>query len=236
MNRLKIFGYEAIDGGIAAKSFNKTDPFIAQMSPGSLKINHSVNYNGGTNDSKKNGEAVPEQKYTGVGAQTLSFELVFDRSGVVADENIQIKTVTDFVEKFKETCYYYRGENHESPYVKIELNGKSLFIYKDEAYFSRIRSFDVNFVRFNESGEPIRAKINATFVGSMDPKTEAKIRDDQSPDLTHVITVKAGDTLPMLCDKIYGSRQMFHEVAKYNNLLSFRHIKPGTELVFPPIK
>jgi LysM repeat protein len=70
----------------------------------------------------------------------------------------------------------------------------------------------------------------------MDPKTEVKVKENSSPDLTHQITVKAGDTLPMLCQKVYGDRQMFHEVARVNNLLSFRHIEPGTELIFPPIK
>ena len=70
----------------------------------------------------------------------------------------------------------------------------------------------------------------------MNPETESSLKDNQSPDLTHMITVKAGDTLPMLCASIYGNRQMHHEVAKINNLISFRHIEPGTELIFPPIK
>jgi nucleoid-associated protein YgaU len=108
--------------------------------------------------------------------------------------------------------------------------------YKGTGYFARIKSFDLTYLLFSSDGKTLRAKINASFVGNMDEETESKTKGNTSPDLTHQVTVKAGDTLPMLCEKIYGKRQMFHEVARVNKLLNFRYIEPGTELIFPPLK
>jgi nucleoid-associated protein YgaU len=56
-----------------------------------------------------------------------------------------------------------------------------------------------------------------------------------SPDLTHLITVKAGDTLPLLCDRIYRDSGYYMEVARINGLSSFRNLQPGTTLKFPPL-
>lgn len=236
MNYLQIFGYEAEANGPAESSFNENDPFQAQLNPASLKINHSINYNGGDQTDTNNSDAITQQKFTGVQPQTLNFELIIDNTGALPEEKVLQGSVLDMIEKFKDTAYYYRGDNHETPYVQILWNGNSLFKYKSQAYFARLKSFDINYTLFNAEGDPLRAKISCSFLGTMDPETQARIKDNQSPDLTHVVTVRAGDTLPFLCEKIYGARQMFQEIARINNLISFRYLKPGTELVFPPIK
>jgi LysM repeat protein len=234
MNYLTIYGYDVDGDGPSDKPFSDP-PFKAQLNPNSIKLSQTVTYTASNNDEQNNSQIITHQKFAGVPAPNLTLELLLDATGAIPSEDGQ-QTVADRVKKFKETCFFYRGSNHETPYVKLLWNGNSLFKYNDHAYFARIKNFDVNYTLFSAEGEPLRAKINATFLGTMDTKTQAKIMDKQSPDLTHVVTVKAGDTLPMLCEKIYGSRQMFHEVARVNNLLSFRFIKPGTELVFPPIK
>jgi nucleoid-associated protein YgaU len=59
---------------------------------------------------------------------------------------------------------------------------------------------------------------------------------DQSPDLTHVRRVKAGDTLPGLCDQIYGDPRLYLKVAAANGLDDFRRLVPGTKVFFPPLE
>ena len=54
-----------------------------------------------------------------------------------------------------------------------------------------------------------------------------------SPDLSHVVTVKAGDTLPLLCYDIYGSSNPYIKVAAVNGLTDFRDLQPGQQLMFP---
>jgi nucleoid-associated protein YgaU len=57
-----------------------------------------------------------------------------------------------------------------------------------------------------------------------------------SPDLSHLVTVKAGDTLPLLCCNIYGSSVYYLEVARVNGLAHFRDLAPGMQLLFPPLQ
>ena len=59
---------------------------------------------------------------------------------------------------------------------------------------------------------------------------------DHSADLTHVRLVKAGDTLPRLCDEIYGEPRMYLEVARANDLDHFRALQPGMRIAFPPLE
>ncbi len=230
MTYLTINGYKAGDGGPVGEG---DDKFTAQVNPSSISVKYGVDY---TQEMDNMGKIIPQKVFKGCRTQTVSFELLLDNTGVLPDNPSAKGSVNDQIEQFKKTCYYYKGNKHETPYVKIHWNDTSFFKYNNQAFYGRVESFDVNYTMFSSKGEPIRATINATFGGTLDPETESNLKDNQSPDLTHVITVKAGDNLPMLCEKIYGKRQMFQEVARANNLISFRELEPGTELVFPPIK
>ncbi len=74
------------------------------------------------------------------------------------------------------------------------------------------------------------------FVEDLDTE-EARAALDRlsSPDLTHVRTVQAGDTLPLLCTSIYGSARHYLLVARHNGLDDFRQLQPGQQLQFPPL-
>jgi nucleoid-associated protein YgaU len=77
--------------------------------------------------------------------------------------------------------------------------------------------------------------ITAAFADNADDKTRVAIAQDESADLTHVRLVKAGDTLPALCERIYGEPRMYAEVARANGLDNFRDLRPGMQLRFPPL-
>lgn len=65
---------------------------------------------------------------------------------------------------------------------------------------------------------------------------ESKKFHKQSPDMSRLVTVKEGETLPYLCHKIYGDSRLVLQVARFNNLGGFRNIPAGAELLFPPLK
>ena len=46
--------------------------------------------------------------------------------------------------------------------------------------------------------------------------------------------VKAGDTLPALCARIYGDPGWYLAVARFNGLDNFRVLPAGTRIVLPP--
>ena len=49
------------------------------------------------------------------------------------------------------------------------------------------------------------------------------------------IEVKAGDTLPILCHRIYKESAYYPAIARINNIRHFRDLKPGQRLYFPPL-
>jgi hypothetical protein len=50
---------------------------------------------------------------------------------------------------------------------------------------------------------------------------------------THIVQI--GDTLPELCKQIYDESSYYVQVAKYNGLNKFRNLRPGSQLIFPPV-
>ncbi len=61
------------------------------------------------------------------------------------------------------------------------------------------------------------------------------MKEKKSPDLTHVRSVKAGDRLDLMTNKIYNDSKYVTQIAKANGLTTIRKIKPGKDLVFPPL-
>jgi nucleoid-associated protein YgaU len=74
---------------------------------------------------------------------------------------------------------------------------------------------------FKPSGEPLRAKLQMTFKSFITNEEEAKKANRSSPDLSHVVEVKAGDTLPLLCHRIYKDSSYYLEIARIKNIMVY---------------
>ena len=96
-------------------------------------------------------------------------------------------------------------------------------------------SSTVTYTKFDPLGVPIRAKISASFAEVTQKGLLAKLARLSSPDLTHKVTVKEGDILPLLTYKIYKKQDYYLQVTKANKLKNFRKLKAGSTLIFPPI-
>ena len=103
-------------------------------------------------------------------------------------------------------------------------------------FFARLKAMSLDYTLFKPSGEPLRVKVNLSFEGRMTKDKQKLLNEKSSPDLTHVIQVQAGDTLPLLCHRIYNDSSYYMQVARINKLVDFRNIEPGDELLFPPLK
>lgn len=170
------------------------------------------------------GGNVPLQfKY--LGPSSLNFELIFDATGAIPNSASDLAAE---IQSFLAIVYDYQGTIHEPYYLKIYW-GKL-------AFGARLTSLKLDYTLFRPDGSPLRAKAAVTFKSYVDPATLAKQEDRKSADLTHVLTVKAGDTLPLLCDRIYGDATLYPKVAAANGLTHFRVLRPGTRLVFPPLR
>ena len=67
------------------------------------------------------------------------------------------------------------------------------------------------------------------------PCVVAKNDSESSPDMSHLIDVVDGDTLPHLCQEIWKDDSYYIHAAEYNNLNKFRNLKGTNKLIFPPI-
>ncbi|AVI50444.1 hypothetical protein C5O00_04400 [Pukyongia salina] len=216
LNKLKLIAYK--NNKYSGKGQSSC---TVEINPASYSHSHQVNYNNTTSE----GAPGTPLKFKGIPPETVSFEIYFDASGAIADSKTPLKVQID---RFKKVCFDYNGDIHEPNYLIISWGS---LVFK-----CKLTSLDINYTLFKPNGSPIRAKASVKFEEASDVNTIAKEANKKSPDLTHKVVTREGDTLPLICYDIYGDSSYYLEVAKYNNIANFRNLIPGTTLYVPPIK
>jgi len=222
--RLLMTRYSVNDDGTIA--LDDGTSFTAMLNPADFKHSYGISYD----KQKTQGEAAANPKFSAVDGEKVSFALVLDGTGVVAPATPADagKGVKDHLAQLNKVVYQYVGTEHEPPHVRL-LWGSLIF-------FGRLESMSTQYTLFKPSGEPLRAKVDLSFVGAMSKQEAELVSNRSSPDLSHRVLVREGDTLPLLCDRIYGDSGYYLDVARFNGLAAFRHLKPGSQLHFPPLE
>lgn len=132
------------------------------------------------------------------------------------------------LKRFLHITQNIQSETHKPNYLQINWG----------AYEFRgvLADCTINYKLFNSAGLPIRATVLANFDQTLSRQEQAAEAAKNSPDMTHKRTVMAGDTLPIMCQRIYGKPGLYMEIARINLLKNFRKLEQGQELIFPPIK
>jgi nucleoid-associated protein YgaU len=78
--------------------------------------------------------------------------------------------------------------------------------------------------------------VAAAFLSDLPVPKKNRRAGLRSADLSHTRTVRAGDTVPLLCQEVYGSPGQHAAVARANDLDSLRSVPPGRSLTFPPVE
>lgn len=170
----------------------------------------------------------PTLVFSGIQDETLTFgKIIVDGTGVAYGATLA-KDVDNYVQSFQNVVSQYVSGTHSTPYLKVTW-GKLIFVCV-------CKSFNVKYTLFAPEGTALRAEITLGLTSTTNYSTKVKEAGPQSPDLTHLVTVKAGDTLPLLCYKIYGDSSYYLDVARKNNLDNINDIKPGTPIYFYPLK
>jgi len=221
--KLKISACKVNDG---SKSVDDSKSFEVMLNPSSYTHDYTIKYN----KDEAQGKAASESKFSKTEPEKISFKIMLDGTGVVGlsdilskkkDVKSQVKALTDIV-------YKYKGDLHEPQHVRV-LWGSLIF-------YGRLESLKVEYTLFKPSGEPLRASIDLSFSEFKTKEEEALETNKSSPDLSHQIVVKAGDTLPALCYRVYRDSSYYSDVARVNNITNFRDIVPGSVLHFPPLR
>jgi nucleoid-associated protein YgaU len=205
------------------------DIFEVTINPESFSRRYAITYSGtGKGGNAPIGKPAAAPDFSRTAAEVVNFDLVIDGTGVVAAA--RGKSVTSEIARLRGIVYAYQGAEHEpSP---VELNwGDEL-----KAFRARLTELTVDYTLFKPDGAPLRAKTKLSFIEALTPKEVAVQGDLQSPDLTHLVRVRAGDTLPNLCQRVVKNASAYLDIAVANDLDGFRSLAPNTILRFPPMR
>lgn len=150
--------------------------------------------------------------------------LFFDGTGIISKE-----PVNDQIQKLKNLVYNFNGDIHEPSYLRIYEGTQLLFE-------GRTKSWNLSHILKDMNGSPLRSELSMSLVSSSNTEEKAQVDKLKSSDLTHIRTAVAGDTLQLMCHRIYGDISYYLGVAKHNGLNDLVHVKPGQKIAFPPLE
>jgi len=200
--------------------------FEVMMNPAEFTHEYTIQYN----TRKTLGQVSSDAKFSAVDNDKVQFSIVIDGTGAVpaAAASTPPKDVKTQLADLNAVVYQYVGSRHEPSHVRV-LWGTLIF-------FGRLESMSTQYTLFKPSGDPLRAKVDLRFIGFMSKEQAQLVANRSSPDLAHRVVVRKGDTLPLLCESIYGDGSYYPEVARANDLTDFRDLQPGALLHFPPLQ
>jgi len=211
-----------------------------QINPASVKLSYGKSGGDEEKPTSANGGAIPQKSATYF-KETASFNFTLDLTGVIPSvpgaEFINIyaflpSEVNYFlgleysIKKLKEVTILPLRSTHMPPYVHL--------VWGDISLKGIVSDLGIEYTYFSSFGKAVRAEVSITIEEFINPSIiESKF---QSPDITRIPTIKVGDTLPALCKEFYSDKKYYLKIAEINNLPSFRRLKLGEKLLFPPLE
>lgn len=196
-------------------------PYLMMLNPESVKWQRSIEYN----QQQAPDSSTASQRYKSTPSDKLNFDVVIDCTGIVDPKRINMAKEITTLENI---IFTYNGNIHRPNFVKVQWG-------KDLIFNGVLSSFDISYTLFRPDGSPLRAKISLGFSQYIAPQT-VKIQDKQaSPDVSHLVTVVEGVSLPQLCEQVWDEADCYIQAARYNDLNKFRNMKGIEILIFPPI-
>lgn len=173
--------------------------------------------------------------------EEFKLDVLLDSTGVVpSPTNVPLSTSTDTpsllkdisaeIELLRKLCVESDGESHRPHFIK-------LFWGKMDGFFKgAITALDIDYKLFTPDARPIRAIVHISLISSISAAEAVKLEDAHSPDITHERIFKPEDNLPLMTHRIYKDGSYYIDIARQNKMNSFRKIKTGTKIQFPPLQ
>ncbi len=220
--KLKIYAYT--DPGCGDDKLAPLDenPITAMINPENYTIETKVEFNNGQASGTSGTTPKFEKKPPG----ELAFEFLYDNTGII-DGNPR-EDISDDLQKLNDFLMGYDGDIHQTRFFK--------FVWGTSLMKGVCSSLSISYKLFNPNGKPIRAVCKVTIRELIAEEKRVLQENNQSPDLTHFRIVQKGDTLPLMCYKIYDDPKYYLQVAAVNKLTNFRNLTVGAEIFFPPFE
>ena len=180
--------------------------------------------------SRGHGQPGTDPRYKSTTPEELKIEFILDGTKTMEGygKDLVDKAVSDQIKAFTDCVYAYEGKIHRPRFLIVR--------WGSEVRFPCVLShMEINYSLFKPNGDPLRAKITATFIKYETEQAILAANRISSPDLTHQRVSRAGDRLDLLTYNIYDDSGFFLQVARANDLTSPRNLKAGLELFFPPV-
>lgn len=200
-------------------SDSPSDSFEVMFNPNGYTQKYELEYE----EAQGAGSSASPQVFGKIKPQDYSFEFLFDGTGTATDK----ADVSERVETFLQITGKHDGEIHRPKYLKLSWG--SLIVK------CVLKSAEITYSLFHSDGTPLRARLKAVFSENVEETLRVAQERENSPDLTHIRTVKGEDSLHLMSYKIYNDPRYYLQVARANKLKNFRRLRTGSELRFPPV-
>ncbi|MCU0918800.1 MAG: peptidoglycan-binding protein [Burkholderiaceae bacterium] len=203
----------------------ESDEFSAMINPAEFTLDRAISYN----TEPTLGQLGSDVKFNAIQPEEVKFSLVLDGTGVVPPATAAAagKSVRQHLNDLLKVVYKYDSPRHEPSRVRL--------LWGSFVFYGRMKTMSTQYTLFRPNGDPLRAKVTLAFMRFLSKNEEVLASNRSSPDLSHSVEVLAGDTLPLLCQRIYGDGRYYLDVARFNGLPDFRRLQPGSRLHFPPL-
>jgi hypothetical protein len=180
------------------------------------------------NHPEAQGASGGSPKFKRIPSEVVEFELIFDGTGVVPPGGPGADGITAEVMAFRDLVFAFDGQIHRPRWLVLSWGAL--------VFHCTLQSLVITYTLFKPDGTPLRARLATKFLGYTNELELARRANASSPDLSHLVTVRAGDSLPALCHRIYGSIVHYPKVAAINGLTDFMTLEVGSTLLFPPLR
>jgi len=168
------------------------------------------------------GSDSPEAQFTRGGELRLTMELVFDT----------YETREDVLDK-------YTGKIGKLTEIKAQLKRPALcrFVWGKSQFRCFVESYSTRYTMFLEDATPVRAVMNVNLVQYTPAKQAKQAKSNPGPaDRTKQRTVHQGDNLALIAAREYGDPRRWRPIADANRLDNPRVLRPGQQLIIPPVE
>lgn len=206
--------------------------FVLPINPEQFSQTFKIEHN----EEQPQGSQGNDPEFTFTPPEDLKLDFTFDATGVVpikGEAGQFHRDVTQKVQDLLQLIYVMNPDTHKPNFLRL-LWGD--FSFGNSSGFNcLLKDLQINYTLFSPEGKPLRAKLSATFMRYVEPELRVREEGKNSPDVTHLRKVKAGDTLPLMTYDIYRDPTYYLQVAKVNGLVNFRRLKNNQDLRFPPL-
>jgi hypothetical protein len=161
-------------------------------------------------------------------AESLTIELFLDRSDegtLVEDDLAQLRQFVQIDPKL-----------HAPPVCSFQW-GASVQVHDPPGpgFQGVVTSLKEKYILFDDQGRILRARVTLTLKSYKPAEVQLREINRQSPDRTHVRTLRQGERLDQLANEAYGNPRLWRIIAQANKVDRPRFVPPGTPLWVPAL-